>query len=91
MSEETAPVGTPTLMIFGPTPHTTLGRFPPNVKVMRAGLPCEPCWFSGARFRSCDRRIDCLRLLLVDEIESAVRAWQRGRERLGSSVQKVHV
>lgn len=66
-----AAVGTPTLMIFGPTPHTTLGRFPPNVKVLRSGVPCEPCWFGGARFRACAKRIDCLRAIGVDTI-----AWE---------------
>jgi ADP-heptose:LPS heptosyltransferase len=61
-----AAVGTPTLMIFGPTPHATLGRFPPNVRIVRAGLPCEPCWFGGDRFRACESRIDCLRAISVD-------------------------
>ena len=75
-----AAVGTPTLMIFGPTPHATLGRFPPNVAVLRAGLPCEPCWFGGARFRACDRRIDCLRSLGVEQVEREVRARVQRRQ-----------
>ena len=75
-----AAVGTPTVMIFGPTPHATLGRFPPNVAVLRAGLPCEPCWFGGARFRACDRRIDCLRSLGVEEVEREVRARVQRRQ-----------
>jgi ADP-heptose:LPS heptosyltransferase len=54
-----AAVGTPTLILFGPTPHTTLGLLPPNVRVLRTGLACEPCWFN-ARFRACTGRIDCL-------------------------------
>jgi ADP-heptose:LPS heptosyltransferase len=36
-------VGTPTVMLFGPTPDRALGQFPPNVRVLRTGLPCEPC------------------------------------------------
>jgi ADP-heptose:LPS heptosyltransferase len=60
-------VGTPTVMLFGPTPHHTLGRFPSNVTVLRAGLPCEPCWF-GARFGACARRVDCLRDLNVETV-----------------------
>lgn len=70
-----AAVGTPTLIIFGPTPHITLGRFPPNVKVLRAGLPCEPCWFGGARFAACDRRIDCLQSQSVGQVDAEMRAW----------------
>ncbi len=60
--------GVPTVMIFGPTPHRTLGHFPPNVTVLRLGLECEPCWF-GARFRACAKRIDCLTNLSVATVE----------------------
>jgi ADP-heptose:LPS heptosyltransferase len=67
-----AAVGTPTLMIFGPTPHATLGRFPHNVRVLRAGMPCEPCWFGRARFEACARRIDCLRSLSAGQVEAAI-------------------
>lgn len=62
-----AATGTPTVMIFGPTPHRTLGRLAPNVTVLRAGLPCEPCWF-GARFKACDARLDCLREVPVEQV-----------------------
>jgi ADP-heptose:LPS heptosyltransferase len=62
-----AAVGTPTLVLFGPTPHLSLGRLPSNVRVLRAGLPCEPCWFS-ARFRACAGRIDCLAAISVDAV-----------------------
>ena len=74
-----AAVGTPTLMIFGPTPDVTLGQLPTNARVVRAGLPCEPCWFGGARFRACGRGIDCLRDVSVDRIEGDVRAWHQAR------------
>lgn len=60
-------VGTPIVMIFGPTPHETLGTLPPNVKVMRAGLDCEPCWF-GSRFAACSKRIDCLYQLTAETV-----------------------
>lgn len=65
-------IGVPTLMLFGPTPDHTLGQFPDNVRVLRAGLPCEPCWF-GDRFRACGRRIDCLARLSVEQVEKEVR------------------
>ncbi len=60
-----AAVGAPTIIIFGPTPHQTLGQFPPNVTILRQGLACEPCWF-GQRFRACARRITCLEALNVE-------------------------
>jgi hypothetical protein len=60
-------VGAPTLILFGPTPHRTLGTFPPNVTVLRQGLPCEPCWFK-ARFEACGRRISCLEGLQVETV-----------------------
>jgi ADP-heptose:LPS heptosyltransferase len=67
-----AAVGTPTVLLFGPTPHLTLGPLAPNVTMVRAGLPCEPCWFSTARFHACDARIDCLRAIDVDLVERTV-------------------
>jgi ADP-heptose:LPS heptosyltransferase len=62
-----AAVGTPTLILFGPTPHEGLGQLPPNVRVLRTGLQCEPCWFNG-RFRACAGRIDCLAQVPVDAV-----------------------
>ncbi|HEX8212579.1 MAG TPA: glycosyltransferase family 9 protein [Longimicrobium sp.] len=64
--------GVPTLLLFGPTSERVLGPFPPNVAVLRAGLPCEPCW-NGARLRACRARVDCLRSLDVAHVEREVR------------------
>jgi len=72
LSHVAAAVGTPTVMIFGPTPHSTLGRLPSNVAVVRAGLDCEPCWYTS-RFRHCSSRIDCLRELTVATVAAEVR------------------
>jgi len=66
-------VGTPTLLLFGPTSEHVLGSFPSNVRVMRGGLPCEPCW-TAARLRACGGRVDCLRSLPVDRVAAEVRA-----------------
>ncbi len=71
-----AAVGTPTIMIFGPTPHLTLGPMPSHVRIVRRGLDCEPCWF-GARFEACARARDCLCGLNVDLVEKAVRALRK--------------
>ena len=56
LSHIAAAVGTLTIMLFAPTPHESLGSMPPNVKVLRGGLPCEPCWFRN-RFRGCAGRM----------------------------------
>ncbi len=53
-------LGIPTVLLFGPTPHSTLGRLPGNVTILRRGLGCEPCWFTN-RFRACEGRLSCLR------------------------------
>jgi ADP-heptose:LPS heptosyltransferase len=73
LSHAAAATGAPTVMLFGPTPHLTLGQLPPNVTVLRTGLACEPCW-TGARLRACSGRVDCLRQLSVDRVESSIRA-----------------
>lgn len=62
-----AAVGTPTIILFGPTPDATLGRLPANVRVLRTGLACEPCWFN-TRFRACAGRIDCLAQIPVGAV-----------------------
>jgi ADP-heptose:LPS heptosyltransferase len=67
-----AAVGTPTVMLFGPTAHACLGPLPPNASVARAGLGCEPCW-TRAPLAACGGRVDCLARLSVDAIERRVR------------------
>jgi hypothetical protein len=59
-------------MIFGPTPDRTLGPLAPNVTVLRAGLPCEPCWF-GARLAHCRGRLTCLSDITVERVEHEAR------------------
>jgi ADP-heptose:LPS heptosyltransferase len=68
-----AAVGAPTILLFGPTSPDVLGQFAPNVTVVRAGWPCEPCW-SGARLAPCRRRVDCLAAITPDQIEATIRA-----------------
>jgi hypothetical protein len=65
-------LGVPTILLFGPTPDRTLGRFPPHVTIVRAGLRCEPCWFGAGRFHPCAGRVDCLRLVSVDRVCAAI-------------------
>lgn len=72
LSHVAAAVGTPTLMIFGPTSERVLGSLPANARSIRSGLPCEPCW-TGARLHACAGRVDCLAQLSVDRVEAEVR------------------
>lgn len=67
-----AAVGAPVVMIFGPTPDRALGPLAPNVTVVRAGLPCEPCWF-GPRLGHCAGRLTCLREVTVARVEREAR------------------
>ncbi len=71
-------LGAPTILLFGPTPDHTLGRLPPNVRVLRSGLLCEPCFFSS-RFRACGGRIDCLRSLGAATVIAAVQDAMAGK------------
>jgi hypothetical protein len=70
-----AAVGTPTLMLFGPTPDRELGPLPPNAHVLRLELPCAPCWFRK-RFEACSKQIDCLSDITVDQVVAAVQRIQ---------------
>ena len=62
-----AAVGTPTLMLFGPTPSQTLGQFPPHVSILSLAMKCQPCWYTGP-LRACGRRVDCLQQLPADRV-----------------------
>jgi ADP-heptose:LPS heptosyltransferase len=64
-------VGVPTKLIFGPTGHLSLGRFPPNVTILRRGLSCEPCWFAR-RFQACSGEVTCLRELSAEDVAVSV-------------------
>ena len=72
LSHMAAAVGTPTVMLFGPTPHLSLGQLPPHVTVLRTGLECEPCWFR-ARFQACAAQMHCLHRLTVETVERELR------------------
>lgn len=65
-------VGVPVILLFGPTPDRTLGPLPPNVKILRTGLTCEPCWFE-ARLKACARSVNCLQKLSVESVAEAVK------------------
>ncbi|MCP4368492.1 MAG: glycosyltransferase family 9 protein [Deltaproteobacteria bacterium] len=75
LSHVASALGVNTIIIFGPTPHTTLGRFPSNVEVVRANLNCEPCWFNNKRFQACSKGINCLHEISVDLVAQTVNKY----------------
>lgn len=66
-------VGVPTILLFGPTPDRALGALPPNVRILRSRLNCQPCW-QRSRFKACAKRIDCLREISVDDVLRQINA-----------------
>lgn len=65
-------LGVPTVLLFGPTPHTVLGRLPPNVSILRLAFACAPCGRLPT-YRSCRGRIDCLKGVSVAAVAEALR------------------
>jgi ADP-heptose:LPS heptosyltransferase len=59
-----AAVGTPVVILYGPTPAAELGALPPYVRQVRPSLPCAPCW-RGARLQACCGRLTCLEEISV--------------------------
>jgi ADP-heptose:LPS heptosyltransferase len=76
LSHVAAAVGTPTLMLFGPTLDRELGVLGAHVEILRSGLPCEPCWL-GRRFGACEGRIDCLPLISAAQVAERIRRLQK--------------
>lgn len=66
----------PTILLFGPTPHQTLGSLPHNVTVLRSNLPCEPCWLRS-RLEPCNAMLTCLKTLNVPLVASLVTSRMR--------------
>ncbi|MBN1879987.1 glycosyltransferase family 9 protein [bacterium] len=69
-------VGCPFVAIFGPSRDQAL--LPPvgNFQVIRADIPCSPC-YDNEPFGRCDRD-DCIESVSVDKVREAVlKAWSR--------------
>ena len=89
LSHVAAATGTPTVMIFGPTDHGVLGLLPPNVRVLRRGLVCEPCW-DGTRLEACAGRVDCLAELSVETVVLEIGKGRKGPIPRGQLVQSFY-
>ena len=64
-----AAVGTPVLVVFGPSDHRKTGPFATadnDVRILRAGLPCSPCVFTGELERCPENR--CMKLVTPDHV-----------------------
>lgn len=70
LSHLSAAIGVETVIIFGPTPDKTLGYN--NINIIRSGFSCEPCWFNNRQFRKCNKQIDCLNNITVNQVKELV-------------------
>jgi ADP-heptose:LPS heptosyltransferase len=70
-----AAVGLPVVALFGPTDPASTAPFTPKLRVLRAGLPCSPCYrkgfISGCGAPVCMSRID------PEDVFGAVLGWLR--------------
>jgi len=61
-----AAVGTPTVALFGPTDPLRTGPYGKGHVIVRAGLPCSPCFL-----KSCETR-NCMKSITVEAVFEAV-------------------
>jgi heptosyltransferase-2 len=64
-----AAVGTPVIVIFGPTKHETTRPFTSNALVIRKNVECSPCML-----RDCPIDHRCMTRISVDEVFEAAKA-----------------
>ena len=65
-----AAVGTPVVAIFGPTDPALTGPYGNHHVVLRAGIPCSPC-FKGHCTNSV--LMECMKLITVEQVLAAAR------------------
>lgn len=63
-----AAVGTPLVAIFGPTVFTRTGPYTKEAVIVRKNLKCSPCYRRG---RVSCKRLDCLKLITVEDVLQA--------------------
>ncbi len=71
LSHVAAAVGTPTIMLFGPTPDHCFQPLPKHVTVLRSDLTCQPCWFER-RLTKCNKQLTCLREIGVSSVIESI-------------------
>ncbi|MBV8086515.1 MAG: glycosyltransferase family 9 protein, partial [Chloroflexi bacterium] len=77
-----AAVGTPVVAVFGPSNDRAWGPYPADAhRVVRASLPCAPCFYRGKRLgtpQGCATR-DCLKLVRPDMVVRAAEELLAGK------------
>lgn len=63
-----AAVGTPVVAIFGPTDPSLTGPYGNQHVVLRAGIPCSPCFKGHCTNRV---RMECMKLITVEQVLKA--------------------
>lgn len=71
-----AAVGTPEVVIMGPTPHTSVYPFGVPHRIVRLGLPCSPCYGYSRQGIRCTnpQRFACLTGITPAKVHEAVTA-----------------
>jgi len=67
-----AAVGTPVVAIFGPTDPALTGPYGKQHVVLRAGIPCSPCFKDYCTNRV---RMECMNLVTVEQVLEATRTF----------------
>lgn len=66
-----AGLGTPTVSLFGPSPHEKWGPPGKRHRMIRAGLACGPCT-QGSDIPPCPRGAACMEKIPVDRVKKAI-------------------
>lgn len=64
-------LGTPTVVLFGPSDHKKWGASGPGNMVVRTELPCSPCFIFG--YHKFCHSIACMSCITVEHVMTAVR------------------
>lgn len=65
-----AAVGTPVVAIFGPTDPKLTGPYGTQHTVLRAGIPCSPCFRDRCRHTP---HMECMSAISIDQVLDAIR------------------
>ncbi|MDA8019732.1 MAG: glycosyltransferase family 9 protein [Thermoanaerobaculia bacterium] len=74
MTHVGAAMGTPVVSIHGPTPATSTAPWATRFEIVRAGLPCSPCYIYSARGIRCrnPRKMACIEDIQPRQVVEAI-------------------
>lgn len=82
-------MGTPVVALFGPTDPAYTGPYGPTHRVLRAGVPCSPCFKKECRTQWVEEHA-CMRRLSPEAVAAAViERWERAGGQGGAAHQGV--